>query len=160
MYKVSSLAHTVWACAVYMCNACAAAGWWAVSQTPVSKQARLPCMSQYTSCCRGFAGARAGARSIRPSIVGATSTEVDPTPLLSLAIDTSDSDFPTCVLAGCGSEIMYDFWPRRRALESHTNASHTTAGVERELERGYDRKEHVCVSDYGEKFWPPTFARE
>ena len=43
------------------------------------------------------------------------------------------------------SESMYDFWPRGRSLESHTNESHTTVGVERELERGCDRKQHVCV---------------
>jgi len=102
VYKVSSLSHTAWACAVYMCNVCAVVDWWAVPQTPVAKKARLPCKSQYTSCRCGFAGARAIARSIRPSIVGATSAEVHPTPLLSLAIDTSGSDFPTCVLAGCG----------------------------------------------------------
>jgi len=42
------------------------------------------------------------------SLVGATSGEVDPTPLLSLAIDTSGFDFPTCVLAGCGR-------PKRRS---------------------------------------------
>ena len=58
------------------------------------------------------------------------------------------------------SESMYDFRPHRRALESHTNESHTTVGVERKLERGCDRKEHVCVSNYGEKSWPPRFARE
>jgi len=51
------------------------------------------------------------------------------------------------------SERMYDFWPRRRAaaLESHTNELYTTAGVERECERGCDRKEHVCDTNYGEK---------
>ena len=34
---------------------------------------------------------------------------------------------------------------------AHTNESHTTARVERELERGCDRKKHVYVSNYGEK---------
>ena len=43
------------------------------------------------------------------------------------------------------------FGPRRRALDTYTNESHGTARVERELKRGCDRKEHVYVSNYGEK---------
>ena len=41
---------------------------------------------------------------------------------------------------------------------AHTNESHTIARVERELKRGCDRIEHVCVNNYGGKSWLPKFA--
>ena len=48
--------------------------------------------------------------------------------------------------------------PPPRARFAYTNESHTTARVERELERGCDQKEHVCVRNYDEKSWAPRFA--
>ena len=48
--------------------------------------------------------------------------------------------------------------PPPRARFAHTNESHTTARVERELKRGCDWKEHLCVNNYGEKSWLPRFA--
>jgi len=84
-----------------MCNVCATTGWWAVPQTPVAKHGCQACHSTPIATVALLAQERA-LDQCDHLIVGMTSTEVDLTPLLSLVIDMSGSDFLTCVPAGCG----------------------------------------------------------